>query len=239
MNGLIIRLIYTLRLPMNLLPLQADTRTRLIESAILHFASKGFDGAGIREIAKSANANSALVAYHFCGKEGLYAEALRAIFSRKVSPVSLLADLPPAGSPGARKAALQGFQDYMRAFTTEILSCQGADPVDEAAMVLMTREMQSPRPASSALLLEHIRPYVTYLTNCLQILRPDLDEEALFAMGVSIQGLMIHFRNSLGIIRLIRGNPAYPEDAEKLIQHFIDFSLRGLGVPEAFPQPRN
>ena len=237
---------------MNLLPLQADTRTRLIESAILHFASKGFDGAGIREIAKSANANSALVAYHFCGKEGLYAEALRAIFSRKVSPVSLLADLPPAGSPGARKAALQGFQDYMRAFPTEILSCQGADPgehdqrggdcadpVDEAAMVLMTREMQSPRPASSALLLEHIRPYVTYLTNCLQILRPDLDEEALFAMGVSIQGLMIHFRNSLGIIRLIRGNPAYPEDAEKLIQHFIDFSLRGLGVPEAFPQPRN
>jgi AcrR family transcriptional regulator len=239
MNGLIIRLIYALRLPMNLLPLQADTRTRLIESAILHFASKGFDGAGIREIAKSANANSALVAYHFCGKEGLYAEALRAIFSRKVSPVSLLADLPPAGSPGARKAALQGFQDYMRAFTTEILSCQWADPVDEAAMVLMTREMQSPRPASSALLLEHIRPYVTYLTNCLQILRPDLDEEALFAMGVSIQGLMIHFRNSLGIIRLIRGNPAYPEDAEKLIQHFIDFSLRGLGVPEAFPQPRN
>jgi len=228
-----------MRHPVNLLPLQADTRTRLIESAILHFAAKGYDGAGIREIAKSANANSALVAYHFCGKEGLYMETLRAIFSRKVSPVSLLADLPPAGSPGARKAALQGFQDYIRAFTTEIMSCQGADPIDEAAMVLMSREMQSPRPTSSALLLEHIRPYVTYLTNCLQVLRPDLDEDALFAMGVSIQGLMIHFRNSLGIIRLIRGNPAYPEDAEKLIQHFIDFSLRGLGVPEAFPQPRN
>jgi len=219
--------------------LQADTRTRLIESAILHFAAKGFDGAGIREIAKSANANSSLVAYHFCGKEGLYLEALKAIFSRKVSPVSLLAGLPPPGSPGARQAALQGFQDYIRAFTTGIMSCQGADPIDEAAMVLMTREMQSPRAASSALLVEHIQPYVTYLTNCLQILRPDLDEDALFAMGVSIQGLMIHFRNSLGIIRLIRGNPAYPDDLGRVIQHFIDFSLRGLGVPEAFPQPRN
>lgn len=219
--------------------LAQDTRTRLIESAILHFASKGFDGTGIREIAKSANANSALVAYHFCGKEGLYVEALKAIFSRKASPVTELKDLPPAGSPGARKAALQGFQDYIRAFTTEIMTCQGADPVDEAAMVLMSREMQSPRAASSALLVEHIQPYVTYLTNCLQILRPDLDEEALFAMGVSIQGLMIHFRNSLGIIRLIRANPSYPEDLNHLIQHFIDFSLRGLGVPEAFPQPRN
>ncbi len=224
---------------MNLLPLQADTRTRLIESAILHFAAKGFDGAGIREIAKSANANSALVAYHFCGKEGLYKETLKAIFSRKVSPVSLLSGLPPVGSPGARKAALQGLQDYIRAFITEIMSCQGSDPIDEAAMILMTREMQSPRPISADLLLEHVRPYVTCLSNCLQILRPDLNEDELFAMGVSIQGLIIHFKNSLGIQRLIRGNPAYPEDLAKVIQHHIDFSLRGLGVPEAFPQPRN
>lgn len=219
--------------------LNQDSRTRLIEAAILHFAAKGFDGTGIREIAKSANANSALVTYHFCGKEGLYLEALKAIFSRKVSPVSLLASLPPPGTPGAREAALQGIQDYIRAFITEIMSCGGPDRIDEAAMILMAREMQSPRPASSDLLIEHIRPYVTYLTNCLQILRPEVDDDALFAMGVSIQGLMIHFRNSLGILRLIRGNPAYPEDLEKVIQHHIDFSLRGLGVPEAFPQVRN
>jgi AcrR family transcriptional regulator len=216
-----------------------DTRTRLIESAILHFAAQGFDGAGIREIARSANANSALVAYHFCGKEGLYLEALKAIFSRKVTPVAQLADLPPAGTPGARQAALQGFQDYIRAFLTELMSCDISHPIDEAAMSLMAREMQSPRPASAALLLEHLQPYVTYLMNCLQVLRPDLDEEQLFAMGVSIQGLMLHFRNSLGIIRLIRGNPAYPEDLDKAIQHHIDFSLRGLGVPEAFPLARN
>lgn len=221
------------------LALPQDTRTRLIESAILHFAAKGFDGTGIREIAKGANANSALVAYHFCGKEGLYLECLKAIFSRKVSAVAQLADLPPAGAPGARQAALQGLQDYIHAFITELMSCSGSNPVDEAAMILMAREMQSPRPASAALLMEHLQPYVIYVTNCLQILRPDLDEEALFAMGVSIQGLMIHFRNSLGIIRFIRRNPAYPEDMTKVIQHHIDFCLRGLGVPEAFPQPRN
>lgn len=223
------------------LALPQDTRTRLIESAILHFAAKGFDGTGIREIAKGANANSALVTYHFCGKEGLYLEVLKAIFSRKVSPVSQLADLPPAGAPGARIAALQGLQDYIHAFITELMSCNGScngsDPVDEAAMILMAREMQSPRPASAGVLMDHIQPYVAYVTHCLQVLRPDLDEDALFAMGVSIQGLMIHFRNSLGIIRLIRRDPAYPADLSKVIQHHIDFCLRGLGVPEAFPQP--
>lgn len=216
-----------------------DTRTRLIESAILHFAAKGFDGTGIRDIAKSAQANSALVAYHFCGKEGLYLEVLKAIFARKPCAVIELAHVPSVGTPGARKLALQGFQDYIRALFTELMSTAGSNPIDEAAMVLMAREMQSPRAASASLLMEQIKPYVTHLMNCLQVLRPDLDEDALFAMGISIQGQIIHFRNSLGIIRLIRGNPAYPEDLEKVIQHHIDFSLRGLGVPEAFPQPRN
>lgn len=105
-------------------------------------------------------------------------------------------------------------------------------------MVLMAREMQSPRPASAALLLEQVQPYVVYLMTCLQALRPDLDDDTLFLMGGSIQGQLLHFRNSLGITRLIRGNPAFPEDLETVIQHFTDFSLRGLGVPEAFPQPR-
>ena len=220
------------------LSLPQDTRTRLIESAILTFAAKGFDGAGIREIAKGAQANSALVAYHFCGKEGLYLETLKAIFARKVSPVTQLANLPPAGAPGARAAALEGFRAYIRAFFTELMSCHGADPVTEASMVLMAREMQSPRPAAASLLLEHLTPYVTHLSDCLRLLRPDLDEEAIFAMGVSIQGQIIHFRNSLGIIRLLRNRPEYPEDLEAVIQHHIDFSLRGLGVPEAFPSPR-
>jgi TetR/AcrR family transcriptional regulator, regulator of cefoperazone and chloramphenicol sensitivity len=215
-----------------------DSRRRLIEAAILTFAEKGFDGAGIREIARRAKANSALVAYHFCGKEGLYLEALKAIFTRKASPVSQLAGLPPGGSPEGRQAALQGFQDYIRAFLHELMSCDGSDPVDEAAMILMAREMQSPRRASSALLLEHLQPYVTYLTACLQALRPDLGEEEVFAMGVSIQGLMIHFRNSLGIIRLLRSNPDYPEDMERVIRHHTAFCLRGLGVPEAFPPSR-
>ena len=215
------------------------TRSRLIESAILHFAAKGYDGTGIREIAKGAQANSALVAYHFCGKEGLYLEALRTVFTRKVSPLTGLNPIPAAGTPGSRQAALEGLEAYLRAFLTKLMSCDSSDPLDEAAMVLMAREMQSPRKVSAPLLLEHIQPYATYLMACLPALRPDLDEEALFLMGNSIQGQMLHFRNSLGIIRLLRGNPAFPEDLEKLIQHFIDFSLRGLGVPEAFPQPRN
>jgi AcrR family transcriptional regulator len=217
-----------------------DTRQRLIEAAILTFAEKGFDGAGIREIAKRANANSALVTYHFGGKEGLYLEALRYIFARKACHVAELAAMPRFEGPGAREAALQGLKTHIRAFMEDLMACdRGPDPLDEAAMALMAREMQAPRPVSSALLMEQIRPHVEHLMHCLQVLRPDLSTGELMNMGLSIQGQMLYFRNSLGIVRLIRGNPDYPEDLSELTQHFTDFSLRGLGVPEAFPQPRH
>ena len=219
-------------------PSPSDTRSRLLESAIVHFAAQGFEGAGIREIAKDAQANSALVTYHFCGKEGLYREALKAIFTRKPCPLTRLAAVPAADVPGAREIALQCLRDYIRVFVVELMACDPGHPVDEAAMVLMAREMQSPRPASADLLLEQVQPYVVYLMTCLQALCPDLDDETLFLMGGSIQGQLLHFRNSLGITRLIRGNPAFPEDLEVIVQHFTEFSLRGLGVPEAFPQTR-
>jgi len=219
--------------------LPQDTRTRLLESAILCFAAKGFDGAGIREIAKGAQANMALVAYHFQGKEGLYLEALREMFFRHPSPVSELPPLPPSGTPGAREAALRGMEDYIRAFMSELMTCPEEGALHEAAMTLLVREMQSPRPTSVPLLLDHLRPYVAYLMQCIQILRPDLEEDLQFAMGISILGQMLQLRNSLGVLRLMRGNPDYPEDLERLIQHYIGFSLRGLGVPEAFPPVRN
>lgn len=53
-----------------------DTRAKLIEVATPLFAWKGFAGVSIRELAKAAEVNSALISYHFGGKEGLYAAVL-------------------------------------------------------------------------------------------------------------------------------------------------------------------
>lgn len=53
-----------------------DSRLKLIEAATILFAQKGLAGVSIREIAKQAGVNSALISYHFEGKEGLYAAVL-------------------------------------------------------------------------------------------------------------------------------------------------------------------
>ena len=215
-----------------------DTRHRLLEAAILTFAAKGYDGAGIREIARRANANSALVTYHFGGKEGLYREALRYIHGRKTSQVAGLPPPPEPGSPGARAAAIQGLKDFIRALVMDLMSCPADNDVDVAAMALMGREIQMPHPVSEPVLLEFARPYMERVVALVQGIAPDLDREGQLRATLSIQGQILHFRNSLGFIRLLTGDPDFPRDLEALIQHFTAFSLRGLGVPEAAPQPR-
>lgn len=62
--------------------MEKDSREKLIEAATPLFAQKGFAAVSIRELATAAGINSALISYHFGGKEGLYAAVLEHQFSR-------------------------------------------------------------------------------------------------------------------------------------------------------------
>lgn len=217
-----------------------DTRKRLLEAAVLAFAEDGFDGASIRSIAQRAKVNSAMVQYHFGGKDGLYREALRWAFEQGPKRIPQLEAPPTPDQPEARAKALQAFKAYIRNFLWEFLECHGsgrflAPELERAAMTVWNREMQFPRPSMESFIADSIRPYVTYLDACLRVLRPDLDEEATFRMGMSIHAQLIWMHNHSELIRLLRGNRYTAADLDSLADHFIQFSLRGLGVPEAFP----
>ncbi len=215
-----------------------DTHRRLLEAALVVFADKGFDGAGIREIAERAKANSAMVQYHFGGKEGLYKEALRFAFEQGPKWIHLLQPPPEPGEPDAEAKALVRFRGYLKSFLLEFMECHCTGKylpveVDRAAHVLWNREMQYPRPSIEAFILQSIQPFSNYLASCLQALRPDLDPESLFRMGMSIHAQIIWLHNHAELTRLMRGKAYDLADLDSLAEHFIQFSLRGLGVPEA------
>jgi AcrR family transcriptional regulator len=212
---------------------QQSTRTRLIEAAIHCFSEKGFDGTGIREIAQRAQANSALVQYHFGGKEGLYTAALGYIFECKAPVVAA----PPesADAPGARAQAIQAMREMLHYMTSELVQCQTQDPLERLAMLMITREMLNPRAESIDIMVRHIRPYNDHLDRCLRVLRPDLDEDARYDMINSIYGPIFHLHSCLPLARGLRGDPAYPRDLDRLVDHFMNFSLRGLGLADSSP----
>jgi len=206
------------------------SRTRLLEAAILCFAEKGFDGTGIREIALKAKANSALVQYHFGGKTGLYAEALKHIFSCRPS----LVPGPPASpdEPEARAKAIQALGDMIGSLLDELMACREGSDVDKASLLLVTRELQAPREAVATLILEHLRPYTDHMLGCLRILRPDLDRLEALDHVSSIFGQIVHLQSNLALYRLIRNDPAFPQDLGAVARHITTFSLRGIGIPE-------
>lgn len=59
------------------LPLNSETKERIISSATKLFSKNGFDGTSVRDIAAHAKVNLAAINYHFANKENLYKEVLR------------------------------------------------------------------------------------------------------------------------------------------------------------------
>ncbi len=66
----------------------APTRERILDAADLYFASGGFDGAGMREIAASVDLNPASLYNHFPSKQALY----EAVIERGLRPIIELLD---------------------------------------------------------------------------------------------------------------------------------------------------
>src|SRR3954447_13849184 len=62
----------------------ADTRSRILEFAEKQFATRGFHGTSLREVAQLAEVRQSLVQYHFKSKSDLF----RAVFERRVLPIN-------------------------------------------------------------------------------------------------------------------------------------------------------
>src|SRR6516165_3197216 len=87
----------------------ADTRAKILDSALREFSTLGFAGARMDQIASAAGVNKALLYYHFDSKENLYVAAVEMI-SAKIRDRSMAVFLREA-TPGERllRTALDHF----------------------------------------------------------------------------------------------------------------------------------
>lgn len=77
-------------------PGRTDTRERIADAARALFLQRGYRGTTVRAIATAADVDSALIAYHFGSKQGLFAEAMNLHCTR-----SLVLSTALAGDPAA------------------------------------------------------------------------------------------------------------------------------------------
>ncbi|MGW0162619.1 TetR/AcrR family transcriptional regulator [Mycobacterium sp. NPDC003323] len=81
----------------------AATREAILQSAVGHFARAGYDGVGVREIARDAGVTAMLVNRYFGSKEQLFAEAVDTSFATPV----FVAEDPEALIGGIVEALVQ------------------------------------------------------------------------------------------------------------------------------------
>jgi AcrR family transcriptional regulator len=91
---------------------RVDIRQRLLESALVEFGAKGFDGASTRSIAQRADAHQPQINYHFASKNALWSAAVDHLFELLGEQ---LADLLPAGTDDPAQLA-SAFAEAIRRF---------------------------------------------------------------------------------------------------------------------------
>jgi AcrR family transcriptional regulator len=104
----------------------AATRAAILQSAIGAFARAGYDGVGVREIARAAGVTAMMVNRYFGSKEQLFAEAVDTAFT---APVVIAED--PESPAHDAAARLVGRTD------------PGADPLEP--FLIMLRSVSNPR----------------------------------------------------------------------------------------------
>jgi AcrR family transcriptional regulator len=186
------------------------------------FATSGYEGTSIRQIAQQAGVPVALVSYHFGGKLGVY----RRVFeSHKPTIVAerraglALAELEH--DPDRRLAAI------VNAVLLPMLKLRAAEGRQSLGR-LLAREVTDPRSVERGIIQDLIDPIAAAVTDLLQATLPDRSAAEIHWAYQMIVGTMTFIMADAGRIRRISGGACDPEDVDAIMQHIIPLILDGL-----------
>ncbi len=205
-----------------------NTRTRLLKAAAEVFAEYGYENATIRQICTRADANVALVNYHFGDKLELYTEVLRFALQPGASGGGF--SLPSAAAEPAEALGQIVAAMVERAFETG----------DQANLRfrLMLNEFIRPSGATARVVDVVLRPMYDRLREVAgAILKLPPDDEKTRLCVHSILGQVAHFAHSRQVLGLL-----WPEmqmtPAQRVLvaEHITQFSLAYLqGAQSSHP----
>ena len=169
----------------------AGTREALIRAGLDLFGRHGFEASSIREIAQAAGVNSAGIAYHFGGKDGLRqacAEAIVATMRQRVFGAA--ATMPPLDGLAPEAAV-----ELLLAIIGRVTAFAAQAPESETIARFVVREMMEPSAAFETLyegLVGPVHGQVCRLWAVATGMEPEAQETKL-AVFATI-GQVIYFR---------------------------------------------
>ena len=101
---------------------RGETRQRILDAALRHFAEHGYAGTSIRDLADELGVTKAAVHYHFAAKEQIVLALLEPLLAQLAAVVE-----QQAAAPAGPRALLLGVRDVLEA-SGPLLSVLATDP---------------------------------------------------------------------------------------------------------------
>jgi TetR/AcrR family transcriptional regulator len=201
---------------------RADIREALLQSALVEFGAKGFDGASTRAIAQRVEAHQPQINYHFESKEALWAASVDYLFGLLGEALdgALPANLVDAGMPELAAAFADGIRRFVR-FAAEhpelnqIMVHEGTAASDRLTWITET----------------HIKPYFEGIELAWRTLRDadwvaPIDSDVLYYLLV---GAVSQPYVTAAEVRLLAGrDPRQPEWIKAHAEALVTLLLPGL-----------
>jgi AcrR family transcriptional regulator len=201
-------------------------REKLLDTAEELFFDKGYENVSVRELTSAAGVNVAAINYYFQSKENLYRESVRRRLSFVADDLisAMKREIYRDDPPDLRTILSVYINEYMG----NILMVKEAGRFIET----ISRDMSEGGIITDILIEEMVEPVHMILKDAITRVRPDLPEDKISLCIISIGGQMFHFMRAREIIRRITGKEYNIEFLTKIIDHIIDFSLKGIGQTE-------
>jgi AcrR family transcriptional regulator len=207
----------------------AETRERVLSAASDLFATHGFHGTKMRDIAQRARVNLAAANYHFGSKEELYLDVLREQFAR-INEV--LTERGAVLRDGLDREQLVRLLRERVAAMLELL----LGPPPGLHGTLMMREMLDPSEALPVIVERFIAPHRDAMQEIVSRLAPELDHDTVERCVFSIVGQVFFYRTHLPVFLHLEGIEAISADLIRTAaDHITAFSLGGMANVAAAP----
>lgn len=207
-----------------------ETRERLLQTAVIAFGQRDYDGVAIRQIVEQADANIAAVSYHFGGKRGLYlatveylADQLHAQLAEQRSRIKVTLE----------NGNIKECADRLRELTGSFIEVLLGGELGQSAPGIIFREQAQPTEAFEILYRELLQPMHATLSSLIACHRGEVTaSRSSITLAHAIMGQCVIFR--IGRTTLLRrlDQPDYTRtDIDELKRQVGSYCLCLLKAP--------
>lgn len=167
------------------------SRKKIINSAIMLFASKGFESTTTREICKHAGVNLSLIPYYFGNKEGLYANIVESIIDfglsylqEEIEAAKQLSSMNLNEKLGLYRKTLEKYLDFIY-----------SENVPKSFVILILKEQTVPHSKFSEIYSQKINLlYLALRKTLASILNKSENDKAIILEISSVIGQILSFK---------------------------------------------